>query len=91
MPPSILITWPVIYDDRSEAKNNARLAISSGSPTLFSDKFEVTSFITSTGVFSFIMSVLVKPGAIVFTLIFKGPNSLDKVFDCEIKAALDAE
>jgi len=37
------------------------------------------------------MSVLVSPGAIVLTLIFEDPNSLDKVLDCEINAALEAE
>src|SRR5438067_7783026 len=34
IPPSTRIAWPVMYLESSEARNNARAAISSGNPSL---------------------------------------------------------
>ena len=77
--------------DKSDDKKRTVFPISFGSPNLFNDKSFVTSFIFFIEVFSFIILVLVKPGAIAFTLILKTPNSFDITLTLEIIAALEEE
>ena len=80
---------PVIYEASSDNKKEITFAISSGFAILFKEVLETTSSIISFLVFLIAISVLVKPGAIEFTLILKFPNSLDITFDIEFKADFD--
>ncbi len=77
-----------MYDDMSEAKNSATLAISSGLPTLLMLVLSKVSASASFEVLLRIMSVSVNPGAMALTRIFWPPNSLDSTLVREIIAAL---
>ena len=85
------MTWPVINDDKSEAKNNNTFDISLGSAILFKDVLLIVSCIKFSGVLPYIISVLVKPGATLFTRILNLANSIDKFFESVIIDDFDEE
>ena len=89
MPPSTLITWPVIKLDRSDERNKQRFATSSGLPPLLRGISSIHLF-TISSLNSLVISVSIKPGAITFDLMFLEPNS--KAIDLEkpIIPALEA-
>ena len=63
----------------------------SGSAIRFKEILDFASLNISSGVFFFIISVLVSPGAIALTLILYIPTSRDKAFACAIIAAFAEE
>src|SRR5208337_4190222 len=86
-PPSARITWPVIYDDMSDARNNATLAISAGVPRRFMLHCCMNRAITSSAMVS-IISVSIIPGAIAFTRICAYESSRESFLVAPIRAAL---
>ena len=80
---------PVTYEASSDNKKEITFAISYGFAILFKEVLETTSSMISFLVFLIAISVLVKPGAMAFTLILKFPNSLDITLDIEFKADFD--
>src|SRR3989441_1142426 len=96
IPPSTLISTPVMYDASCDAKNATALATSSGCPNLFIGTFATTSF-TNSSTASFGSPVLPKigvtigPGATVFTRMPRPANSAAAVRAKERSAAFVAE
>ena len=87
-PPSTLMTCPFTKDAFSDARNNTTSAISSG----LTSRFIALSLIIAAPALSsicFDMFVSVSPGAIAFTLIPRGANSVASVFVQEMTAAFD--
>ena len=90
MPPQTFITWPVTYDDKSEAKNNEVFATSSTLPPRCSGIW-LLHCSTVSDVRACVISVSIKPGAIALDLIFLDPNSNAMDLVNPIIAAFDAE
>ena len=83
------MTCPVIYDDKSDAKNRHRFATSLDSPGLFRGIFSVQLSIIESDKLS-VISVLINPGAITLHLILLDPSSCAIDFEKPIIPALDA-
>src|SRR5216684_2720020 len=96
IPPSTLISTPVMYDASCEAKNATAAATSSGCPNRFIGTFATISFANSSKA-SFDSPVLPKigvtigPGATVFTRIPRPTSSAAAVLARERSAAFVAE
>src|SRR5216684_4837591 len=96
IPPSTLISTPVMYDASCEAKNATAAATSSGCPNRFIGTFATVSFANSSKA-SFDSPVLPKigvtigPGATVFTRMPRPANSAAAVLARERSAAFVAE
>ena len=86
--PSKLITAPERYFISFSTMELTKLPISSGSPNLSIGKLSVYSPTLSTN--SFVLSVLIGPGAILIIVIFLEANSLLKILNTLEKAALYA-
>ena len=78
---------PVMYAAPSDARNATSSATSSGSPKRPSE----IPFLSSSSLSSLVMSVLMKPGAMAFTVMFLMPTSFDRAFVAAIIAPLAAE
>ena len=81
---------PVTYLDISLAKNNAVSATSSGVPPLLNGIVFNHSSLASSGIW-FVMSVMMKPGAIQLALMLRDPISLAIDLARPIIPAFDAE
>ena len=68
------MTWPVIYDDKSDAKKTHTLATSLGLPDLLRGMFLIQSAVTDSDNLS-VISVTINPGAITLQRIFLEPSS----------------
>ncbi len=88
--PQQLITCPLTYAERSLARNNATPATSSGAPARRKGMLFAHASRTSSGRVV-VISVNIKPGAIQFALIPRGPISLATDLARPITPALDAE
>ena len=88
--PQQLMTWPLTYADMSLARNSATFATSSGVPArrrgiVFAHSARISSEI------ALVMSVTMKPGAMQFDLMPRGPISLAMDFEKPMMPAFDAE
>ncbi len=81
------ITWPVIYEEFREARNPTSSATSSGLPNLPKGIADLYSFSSMSAV----ISVLINPGATVFTVTFFLATSRDKAFVAAIIPPFEAE
>src|SRR5690606_21632104 len=89
IPPSTGSTCPLMYVERSEAKNKQALATSSASPARFNGMFAsqpATTFGSSTSV----ISVRMHPGAMTFVRILRDPSSFATDFEKPMIPALEA-
>ena len=89
MPPSTLITWPVIKVERSDDKNKQRFATSCGVPPLFNG-IPLIHWSTTSWFNLSVISVRINPGATTFDLIFLEPSSRAIDFENPIIPAFDA-
>jgi hypothetical protein len=86
-PPFTAITWRVIYAAFSSIRKRTACATSSGVPI----RAAGTAFrISSTGTFSFTISVSISPGATQFTVILRFASSTANAFAAPMMPALDA-
>ena len=70
-----LITCPLTYEDKSDARNRHTLATSSGSPPRLSGIFSYQPLTISSGSCP-VMSVMINPGATALQRILRTPSSL---------------
>ena len=87
--PQQFITCPLTYADISQARKSATPATSSGVPARRSGIVFAHSARISSGI-ALVMSVAMKPGAIQFTLMPRGPISLAMDLEKPISPAFDA-
>ena len=90
IPPQQVITCPVIYADKSEARNRAKLATSSGVPPRRRGICSAQAFFTSSGS-ALVISVMMKPGAMALWRILRTPISLAADLVKPMIPAFDAE
>ena len=83
------MTCPVIYDDKSDARNKHKLATSCVSPGLLRGIVLFQDSITDADKLS-VISVLIKPGAMTLHLILLAPNSIAIDFENPIIPDFDA-
>ena len=86
MPPLIEITCPVMYAAPSEHRNATTAATSSGLPSRRIGIMRITS---STGTFA-IISVSIRPGATLFTVIWRFASSCASARVAPMSPALEA-
>ena len=96
IPPSTLISTPVMYDASCEAKKATAPATSSGCPNRFIGTFAITSFASSSAAsldspFRSRIGVTIGPGATVFTRMPRPTSSAAVVRAKERSAALVAD
>ena len=90
IPPQQWITCPDTYDDRSEARNRATFATSSGVPPRRSGIVSAHFAFTSSDSW-LVISVMMNPGAMAFARIPLDPSSLATDLASPIIPAFDAE
>ena len=90
IPPQTRRACPVTYAERSEPKNTATLATSSGVPPRRNGICSAHFFFTSSDN-THVISVMINPGQIAFARTFLEPNSLAIDLAKPIIPALEAE